>query len=158
MDVRTGLSYDDVSVQYLSFSESAAALRDGALDAAILSVGVPAAAVLEATTSGGVELMALDGAGRDALFEAHPYYDAGVISAGAYPGVDADIPTVAMNNWIVGRADLEDRVVTTLLEILRDDRDALTQVHEMGGQIDLSNLARAPIPLHAAAAPFAGGM
>ncbi|HKK94232.1 MAG TPA: TAXI family TRAP transporter solute-binding subunit [Longimicrobiales bacterium] len=153
-----GLSYDDVSAQYLSFSESAAALRDGALDAAIFSVGVPAAAVLEATTSGGVELIALDGAGRDALFEAHPYYDAGVISAGAYPGVESDIPTVTMNNWIVGRADLEDRVVQALLTLLRDDGQALAQVHEMGGQIDLSKLARAPIPLHSAAIPFAGGM
>lgn len=152
-----GLTYDDVSAQYLSFSESAAALRDGALDAAILSVGFPAAAVLEATTAGGVELLPLTGAGRDALFEAHPYYDPGTIPGGAYPGVDTPVETVAMNNWIVARADLEPSVVEHLLTILRDDREGLAQVHEMARQIDLSRLIRAPIPLHPAAEAFAGG-
>jgi TRAP transporter TAXI family solute receptor len=152
-----GLDYEDVSPQYLSFSESAAALRDGALDAAIISVGVPAAAVLEATTSGGVELIAIEGAGRDALLAAHPYYDIGEISAGAYPGVDAPVPTVAMNNWIVGRADLDGEVVRHLLTILRDDRAELERVHDMGRQIDLARLARSPIPLHPAAEAFASG-
>ncbi|MEK9500878.1 TAXI family TRAP transporter solute-binding subunit [Gemmatimonadota bacterium DH-20] len=152
-----GLSYDDVSVQYLSFSESAAALRDGALDAAILSVGFPAAAVLEATTAGGVELVAIDGAGRDALLEAHPYYDVGTIPGGAYPGADTEVATVSMNNWLVGRADLDTRIVDHLLTILRDDREELGRVHEMAGQIDLAGLARAPIPLHPAAEAFVPG-
>ncbi len=152
-----GLTYDDVSVQYLSFSESAAALRDGALDAAILSVGFPAAAVLEATTAGGVALLPLAGEGRDALLESHPYYDTGSIPGGAYPGVDAAVETVAMNNWIVARADLGAHVVEHLLTILRADRDGLAQVHEMARQIDLTRLARAPIPLHPAAEGFAPG-
>jgi len=149
-----GLTYDDVSAQYLSFSESAAALRDGALDAAILSVGFPAAAVLEATTAGGVELLPITGAGLEALLGAHPYYEVGEIPSGAYPGVDAPVPTVAMNNWIVARADLDDRVVGHLLRILRDDRESLERVHEMTKQIDLERLASAPIPLHAAAEGF----
>ena len=152
-----GLSYDDLSAQYLSFSESAAALRDGALDAAILSVGFPAAAVLEATVSGGVELIALDGEGRDALLAAHPYYEAGAIPAGVYPGVDAPVATVSMNNWIVAHADLDTRVVDHLLTILRDDRDGLVRVHEMAGQIDLTRLSRSPIPLHPTAEAFAAG-
>lgn len=152
-----GLSYDDVSAQYLSFSESAAALRDGALDAAILSVGFPAAAVLEATTQGGVRLIPLDGPGRDALLGAHSYYDSGTIPSGAYPGVDAAVETVAMNNWIVARADLDSHVVDHLLTILRDDLQGLAQVHEMARQIDLSRLARAPIPIHPAAEAYIPG-
>ncbi len=152
-----GMTYDDLSAQFLSFSESAAALRDGALDAAILSVGVPAAAVLEATVAGGVELIALDGAGRDALLEAHPYYDAGEIPADAYPGMAQAVATVSMNNWIVGRADLDDRVVDHLLTIMRDDRDELAGVHEMARQIDLAKLAGAPIPIHSAAEKFIPG-
>lgn len=151
------LTYDDVSVQYLSFSESAAALRDGALDAAILSVGFPAAAVLEATTAGGVELIAVDGAGRDALLGAYPYYVEGTIPGGAYPGADTEVATVAMNNWLVGRADLDPRIVEHLLTILRDDREDLGRVHEMARQIDLAGLGQAPIPLHSAAEPFVPG-
>jgi len=52
-----GLTYDDITPRYLSFGESALALKDGALDAAIISVGYPAAAVLEATQTAGAKLL-----------------------------------------------------------------------------------------------------
>ena len=35
-----------------------------------------------------------------------------------------------------------------LLDVLRDERASLEQVHEMAGQIDLESLHDAPIPLH----------
>jgi len=146
-----GLDYEDVSTQFLTFRESAAALRDGAIDAAILSVGFPAAAVLEATTSGGVGLVPVTGAGRDTLFARFPYYQEGEIPAGVYAGVDAPVATVAMNNWIVARDDLDPRVVENLLWILENERGELASVHEMARQIDLANLAAAPIPVHEAA-------
>lgn len=149
-----GLSYDDIEPRYLSFTESAAALKDGAIDAAILSVGVPAAAVLDATTTGGARLLGVSPDVLAALRKRYPYYAAGEIPAGAYPGVDAPIPTVAMMNWVVGRADLDGHIVKTLLDILQNDRASLAQVHEMAKQIDLSRLADAPIPLHPAAAAW----
>jgi TRAP transporter TAXI family solute receptor len=145
-----GLSYDEVDVRYLTFSESAAALRDGAIDAAILSVGYPAAAVLEATTTGGVRLLGIDAERAAVLREQHPYYSPGEVPAGAYPGVSEAIPTVAMMNWIVADETLDDDVVVALLNILDTDRVSLEQVHEMAQQIDLGRLADAPIPLHPA--------
>ncbi len=152
-----GLSYDDIEPRYLSFTESAAALKDGAIDAAILSVGVPAAAVLDATTTGGARLLGVAPDKLAALQARHPYYSAGEIPAQAYPGVSAPISTVAMMNWVVGRADLDPGVVRTLLEILQNDRDSLARVHEMARQIDLARLAEAPIPLHAAAVAWRAG-
>jgi len=143
-----GLSYDEVEARYLTFSESAASLRDGAIDAAIISVGYPAAAVLEATTTGGARLIPLDPDRIESLRAIHPYYSSGVIPEGAYPGVNQDIPTVAMMNWVVAKEELEGVVVRTLLRILRDDRASLAQVHEMAGQIDLAFLAESPVPLH----------
>ena len=145
-----GLSYDDVDARFLTFSESAASLRDGAIDAAIISVGYPAAAVLEATTTGGARLIAIEPERVAELRGRYPYYSVGAIPAGAYPGVGADLSTVAMMNWVVARADLDPEVVTHLLDILRHQRAALEQVHEMAGQIDLATLADAPIPLHPA--------
>lgn len=145
-----GLDYENVDARFLTFSESSASLRDGAIDAAIISVGFPAAAVLEATTTGGARLLAMEPERIEGLEEAYPYYSPGVIPAGAYAGVEGDIPTVAMMNWIIGRASLEGSVVTSLLDILESRRGDLEQVHEMAGQIDLSALVRAPIPLHPA--------
>lgn len=143
-----GFSYDDVDARYLTFSESAASLRDGAIDAAIISVGYPAAAVLEATTTGGARLIPVEVERIEALRDRYPYYSVGEIPAGAYPGVSEAISTIAMMNWIVAREDLDPGVVRRLLDILRNDREALAQVHEMAGQIRVEDLANAPIPLH----------
>jgi len=144
-----GLSYDTVDERFLSFSESASALRDGALDAAILSVGYPAGAVLEALSTGGATLLPLDGEGVAKLLLDHTYYALGSIPAGVYPGVAEPVPTIAMMNWIVGRADLPDAVVADLLNILGPERVSLERTHDMARQIDLEALDHPPAPLHA---------
>lgn len=149
-----GLTYDDIEVRYLSFTESSAALRDGAIDAAIMSVGIPAAAVLEASTTGDVRLLPVEADKMAELRARYPYYSAGVIPQGAYPGVDQDIPTAAMMNWVVARDDLDPEVARLLMNILGPDRVSLEQVHEMAKQIDLGTLADAPIPLHPATEAF----
>ena len=149
-----GLSYDDVDEEYLSFSESAAALKDGALDAAILSVGYPAAAVLEATTGGGVMLLALSSTEVTAILDARPYYEEARVPSGVYPGVGEPVATVAMMNWIVARDDLPTEIGDALLNILSQERVNLERVHPMAGQIDLAALDRAPAPLHESASRF----
>jgi len=152
-----GLSYDDVDARFLTFSESSASLRDGAIDAAIISVGYPAAAVLEATTTGGARLLSFEPDRVEALQARYPYYSPGVIPVGAYPGLESDVTTVGMMNWIVSREELDAEVVIRLLDILRDKKELLGQVHEMAGQIDLGALGDAPIRLHQATEAWMAG-
>ena len=155
-----GLGYEDVDARFLTFSESSASLRDGAIDAAIISVGYPAAAVLEATTTGGARLLSFEPDRVEALEERYSYYSPGTIPVGVYPGIESDVTTVAMMNWIVSREDLDGEVVARLLDILRDQKESLERVHEMAGQIDLGMLRNAPIPLHPATEAWlvAGGV
>ncbi len=150
------ITYDDVNARYLSFRESADALADRAIDAAIFSVGYPASAVLEATTTGGARLLPIDTAHQARLRERYPYYAAGTIPANAYPGVEHDIPTVQVLNWIVATETLEAEVVWHLLTILRDQRAGLARVNAIAKQIDLEALGDAPIPLHPETARWLG--
>jgi uncharacterized protein len=143
-----GMTYDDVQVRYLSFTESASALGDGSIDAAIISVGYPAAAVLEATTTGSARLLGMEEANLQALIAAYPYYAPFTIPGGVYRGTDQPVRSAGLVNWIAARDDLPDDVVTALLDILADDREALERVHPIAAQIDLSMLSTAPIPLH----------
>ncbi len=145
------LDYQDIDARYLSFSESSAALRDGAIDAAILSVGYPAAAVLEATTNAAVRLVPLTTDGIDRMRASYTFYSPATIPAGTYPGIDEDVPTVAVMNWIVGMGSLEDEPVVALLNTLRQRLQVLVRVNGIAAQIDLSVLGDAPIPLHPAA-------
>ena len=144
-----GLTYDDVTPRYLSFNESATALRDGALDAAIISVGYPAAAVLEATTTGGARILPIEADRVDFLSDKYPYYIHGAIPTGAYPGMDEPVPTAAVMNWVIGMVDLPDEVVGNVVYVLAEEREALAQVHDMVRQIDMASLLESPIGLHA---------
>ncbi|NKB87232.1 MAG: TAXI family TRAP transporter solute-binding subunit [Acidobacteria bacterium] len=149
-----GMSVDDIQPQYLSFSESATALRDGAIDFAILSVGYPAAAVLEATTTGGVRLLGIAPGPMSELLREWPYYVSSEIPAGAYPGMESALETAAVLNWVFARTDTPDTIVVAVLEALRDRRDELARVNDVARQIDLGALENSPLPLHEAAAEW----
>lgn len=146
-----GMSYDDVQERFLTFSEAGAGIRDGSLDLANIHVAYPASAVLEATTTGDATIIPLEGPEVDALIDEHPQFYRFEIPSGVYRGVDEAVPTVAELNWIVAREDLDPEIVTMVLDILQQERERLIQVNEIVRQIDLQNLARAPIPLHPAA-------
>ena len=143
-----GLTYEDVDVRYLTFNESAGALKDRAIDAAIISVGYPAAAILEATTMGGVRLLPLAGDRIQELMDLYPYFDAGEIPADVYPGVDEILPTAVLLNWVIAPERLSNDVVLSVLNVLTEERAAIERVHNMARQIDLDFLQDAPIPLH----------
>lgn len=146
-----GVEPDEIEARYLSFGESSSALRDGAIDAAILSVGYPAAAVLEATTTSDARLLDIGPATLAAITERFPYYEPATIPTGAYPGVEADVTTVAVRNWMIGPASLDATFVDALLDILETRGAELARVNEIARQIDPAALRRAPLPLHDAA-------
>lgn len=162
-----GLDYDDVDERFLSFTEAASALKDRAIDAAIISVGYPAAAVLDAMTATDVRLLSWTREEVSSLVALHPAYDPAEIPAGVYPGpaestTDGTFSTVSMMNWLVVRDDLPDEIVAAAVEILLGEDRPLARVHDMAGRIDGQALGRAPIPLHGAVAgalegPAGGG-
>ena len=145
------LTYDDLDERFLTFTESAQALGDASIDGAVFSVGYPASAALQAISTAGARLIPVDSAHVERLRAEHPYYELGVIPAGAYPGLERDVPTVAMLNWIVARADLEDEVVRSVLNVLDQRRKQLVATTDIARQIDLGRLSDAPIPVHPAA-------
>jgi TRAP transporter TAXI family solute receptor len=151
------ITYEDANIRYLSFRESVNALRDGAIDGAIICVGYPASSVLEVTTTGVAQLLPVDSTHIAIMSETYPYYAAGTIPQGTYPRMESDVATVAVMNWLVAREDLDSTVVTNLLDVLRDDREDLIRVNAMAEQINLEVLADSPIPLHSAALAWSEG-
>lgn len=145
-----GLDYGDVEERFLSFTESSAGVRDGSVDAAFLEVAFPAAAVMEATTTGGAGLVPIEGSAVDAFMAEHPYFYATTVPGGVYSGIDEPVPTIAELNWVVALEDLSAEVVTAVLDILAEERERLVEINPAVGQIDLERLRSAPIPLHPA--------
>ena len=147
--------------RYLSQAESAAALRDGEIDAMFSLTGVPTPAITELAQRHPIRLIPLD-AQADALFTAFPGpYAPAMIPATAYAGVPAT-RTVAVPNVLLVRNDLPDDLVYAITDTIfthtgtitsagRDDAEAVPEAWQINVRTGIST---ASIPLHPGAAAW----
>lgn len=66
-----GLSYDDFDADYLPYAEAIDQMRNGQLDAAFVTSGLPNSAVTDLATSDDVAVVPFTGEGRDKLLSEH---------------------------------------------------------------------------------------
>ncbi|WP_440089469.1 TAXI family TRAP transporter solute-binding subunit [Streptosporangium sp. LJ11] len=150
--------------RYLSQAESAAALRDGEIDAMFSLTGVPTPAVTELAQRHPIRLIPLD-AQADALFTAFPGpYTPAMIPATAYAGVPAT-RTVAVPNVLLVRNDLPDDLVHAITDTIfthtgtiisaSRDAEAVPEAVPETWQINVrTGISTASIPLHPGAAAW----
>jgi TRAP transporter TAXI family solute receptor len=146
---------------YLSQAESAAALRDGEIDAMFSLTGVPTPAITDLARRQPIRLIALDEQ-ADALVTAYPDpYAPAMIPATAYAGVPAT-RTVAVPNVLLVRNDLPDDLVYAITDTIfthtgaiasagRRDVEALPEAWQINVRRGIST---ASIPLHPGAAAW----
>ncbi|MFI6243879.1 TAXI family TRAP transporter solute-binding subunit [Micromonospora sp. NPDC050795] len=145
----------------ISQAESAAALRDGTIDAMFSLTGVPTPAITELAQRHPIRLIPLD-AQADRLFTAYPGpYAPAMIHAAAYAGVPAT-RTVAVPNVLLARDDLPDDLVYAITDTIfthtgaitsagRDDAEALPEAWQINVRTGIST---ASVPLHPGAAAW----
>lgn len=150
-----GITYADISVQYLAFAPAAAALKDGHVDAAFLTAGIPTAAVIDLATTHRIQLVPIGAEVAEKLAPDYPFYVRTVIPAGTYTGIGADVETVAVRAMLVVRADLSADFVYHLTKLLFGNLDAMAATHARGKDISLERaLEGMPVPLHPGAERF----
>jgi TRAP transporter TAXI family solute receptor len=148
-----GMSYDDLGkVEYLPFSESVELMKNRQLDATFQSSGLGNAALKDLSTTQDVTFVAIP---ADIAAKLGAPYKPGVIPAGTYPGQDADVPTVAITNILVTRADVSDEEAYQMTKLLFEHLDTLKAAHAAAGGISLEAAVQGlPIPLHPGAEKY----
>lgn len=151
----------DTDSRYLSQAESAAALREGVIDAMFSLTGVPTPAITELAQRHPVRLIPLD-AQAGALFTAFPGpYAPAMIPATAYAGVPAT-RTFAVPNVLLVRNDLPADLVYAITDTIfthtgtissagRGDTEAIPEAWHINVRTGIST---ASIPLHPGAAAW----
>ncbi|MET8008081.1 TAXI family TRAP transporter solute-binding subunit [Nonomuraea glycinis] len=153
----------DIDGRYLSQAESAAALRDGKIDAMFSLTGVPTPAITDLAQRHPVRLISLD-AQADGLFTAFPGpYAPAMIPATAYAGVAA-ARTVAVPNVLLARNDLPDDLVYAITDTIFAHTGTITSAGQDGtGAEDVpeawrinvrTGISTGTIPLHPGAAAW----
>lgn len=125
-----GLIYpNDMHVEYISFSDAADMLQNGTLDGAWIMSGTPAAAVLQAYSSG-CKLIAISNAVITELKKSYPWYATYTIPAETYPGQNIDIQTSAVKMVMFCNATLDDETVYLLTKIFWENIDELAEAQQ----------------------------
>jgi hypothetical protein len=151
-----GMKFEDFSkVERLTATESSDYLKDGRIDAAFYSVGVGAAGLVDTAMTVDCVIVPVDGSQRDALMKKYPFFTKAVVNKGAYKGVDADIPTVAVMAILVARAEMEEAMAYQITKAIFDNIADIERAHAKGKELKLETaLNGMSIPLHPGAEKF----
>lgn len=148
-----GMSYDDLGkTEYLPFAESVELMKNRELDATLQSAGLGVASIRDLSASVPITVVEIPAEIAEALGAP---YKAAMIPAGTYDGQSADVPTVAVSNYLITHDDVSDELAYEMTRLLFENVDTLTSSHQAAAQISLENaLEGMPVPLHPGAERF----
>ena len=146
-----GITMDDLALatEYKG-SEMAQQLCDGNIDAMIYTVGHPAAAIQEATTTCDVELVDVVGEPIDKLVDENPYYRVATIPGGMYAGNDEDTTTFGVGATFVTSTEVPEDVVYVVAKAVMENIDDFRQLHPAFANLDPAEMVKDGLsaPLH----------
>jgi len=144
-----GLKREDIKEDYSSFSQSAEKIKDGNLDASLITAGSPTASIVELSNGHDISIIPLTGAPVKELQKTQPYYASTMLPAGTYKGIDEDVETLAVRAIWATHAELSDEIAYAVTKALYENVDTLAKVHVKGKEISLKTaLESVSIPLH----------
>lgn len=144
-----GMTRDDIKEDFSSFSQSVDKIKDGNLDASLITAGAPTSSVTDLATGHDIRIIPLAGAAIKKLQESQPYYADAVLPAGIYNGIDSDIQTLAVRAIWATHSDTSEAVIYELTKALFENTETLGKVHPKGKEISLDYaLESVSIPVH----------
>ncbi|WP_136635130.1 TAXI family TRAP transporter solute-binding subunit [Pseudooceanicola onchidii] len=150
-----GLTREDVSEDYSSFAQSVDKIKDGNLDASLITAGLPTSSVTDLANGHDIRIVPLNGPAIAKLQETQPYYANSVIPAESYKGVDSDVETLAVRAIWATHADVSDDIIYAVTKALYENTETLGKVHPMGKQISVEKaLESVSIPVHPGAEKY----
>lgn len=126
----------DITRVQLGVAEAVDALKDGTVDAAFWSGGLPTGAVTDLASTG--NLVLVDTAEyADAMAEEYgTFYFAGDIPAGTYDGQDEASPNVVSPNILVASADMDESLQEDITRAIFENKEQLITVHPAANELD----------------------
>lgn len=150
-----GMGMDDFSLatEYKG-SEMAKQICDNNIDAMIYTIGHPAAAIKEATTSCDVKLVSVTGAPIDKLVADNPYYRVATVPGGMYVGNPDDTTTFGVGATFVTSTDISDDVAYIVAKSVMSNLDDFRKLHPAFANLDAAQMISDGLsaPLHPGAA------
>lgn len=151
-----GITYEDISEDYLGFGEASTGLKDRTIAAAFIWAGVPTSGIMDLASLNKVSLVSVEEAKIEELKKTMPFISSVNIPAGTYNGMNNDCTTLAIPAVLGGRADLPEEFVYNMLKTLFEHHDQLVQSHTRGKDITIESALEglSDVPLHPGAVKY----
>ena len=144
-----GIDFEDITVQNMSFADSADALKNGTIDAFFITAGAPTNAVTELATNFDFNLLPVDDEHVEILQKDYGFYTKVVIPADTYTCIKEDVQTVAVMATIVARNDVSEDTIYALTKALFENKDEIAAAHAKGLLLDPETaVSGISIPFH----------
>ena len=144
-----GLKRGDVAEDYSSFSQSVEKLKDGNLDASLITAGAPTSSVIELSNAHAIKIIPLVGPEIDKLRKVQPYYANAILPANSYKGQTQAVKTIAVRAIWSTYADLDEDLAYAIVKALYENTETLAKVHAKGKEISIETaLESVSIPVH----------
>ena len=151
-----GLAFDMLEVSYLSFTDSAAAMEKGQIDAFFVTAGAPTAAIANLATKKEIQILSIAPDVQSNMMRLYKGYTRCTIPANTYAGQTEDVSTIGVKAVLVASTDLKDDEVTYLTEFIFKNADRLP--HNTGDKLTNEYAVQdIPSSFHAGAAKFYDG-
>jgi TRAP transporter TAXI family solute receptor len=151
-----GLTYKDMKPQFISATEQSQALKDRTLDAAMYTIGTPAATFVDLCTLTKCRLLPIDKKMMAKILKKYPYYAASVIPANAYPQIKTDTPALKWVGLVITYNDLDTELAYQIVKtVCKDHLDEFKQCHAKAKNLTTVDMSKGmSIPWHPGAAKF----
>ncbi len=150
-----GMTYADSKIDYLSYGEAIDQMKNGQCDAAFVTSGLPNGTIMELATSYDMEIVPIDGAGREKLVEKYPFFSKTIIPGNTYNNKE-DVESVFVYNILLVNDKLSDELVYDITKTIFDNISIIKASHNAANKnIDISfGVEDVKIPLHNGAAKY----
>jgi TRAP transporter TAXI family solute receptor len=151
-----GMTYDDLIPEFLGFSQSADAVKDGRIVGAQLSGAIPHPSVLDLFASrAGVKLLSITEEEAQRACEVFPEYFPFTIEPNTYPGQDYPVLTVSTTTGLGIRKDIPEELVYKITKTIFENLDYLHKSYDGLSYMSLETAIPGLVaPLHAGAVRY----
>ena len=148
-----GLTMDDITPSFLSYSDGFSQLADGNVDAAFALSGYPAGAVMQAQANNKLKYIALTDVEVETALGQYPNYNKVVVPADVY-GTDDDGVLLGVNNMLIVDAGMSDEAAYQITQAIYANLEEFRAENAFARQIEPERSLSLKIPLHPGAARY----
>ena len=149
-----GLSYNDVKMSFVSYTDSVTQVQDGHAVAFTLGTTIPSGAVMDLAAARDVKLLDLSDQ-LDDMRKLNPGYTLVTVPKGTYPKQDKDVKVIGYATHIVASCKLPEDTVYAMTKAMAQNIPSMVAVNKSIGGLTAKAMAEdIGVPFHPGAAKY----